>query len=121
MTGEEICSIINKHIDECGQPPQFDFDEYEYVSYFENSHGDQSLFLYDSTNNDVIIYLADAGWENPQKLPGHSLLENTISANDIDIGILPDDSEKMWLKACKSAVQFRIDQKTHQDSCERTD
>jgi len=117
MTGEEICTIINQHIEQCGQPPQFETSEYAYVSYFENSHRDQSLFLYDSENDEVIIYIADAGWENPQKLPSQSLLENTVSSNDTDIGIIPDNSEKTWLKACRSAVKSRInhDMKYEQD------
>lgn len=108
MPGEEICTIVNKHIEECGQPPQFDFDDFDYVSYFENTHGEQSIFLYDGDENEVIVYLADAGWENPQVLPGKWLIENNLPSMDADEGLVPDSSETTWLKACKSAVQHRI-------------
>lgn len=108
MPGEEICTIINKHVESCGQPPQFDFDDFAYVSYFENAHGEQSIFLYDSDENEVIVYLADAGWENPQVLPGRLLVENTPPSHKENMDILPDSNEKIWLKACKSAVKSRV-------------
>lgn len=109
MPGEEICSIINAHPEDCGQPPQFEFDDFNYVSYFENSHGEQSISLYDSEVDEVVIYLAVAGWENPQILSGQWLVENTLPSEEVDEGILPDADEKLWLKACKSAVKPRIE------------
>ncbi len=109
MPGEEICTIINAHVENCGQPPQFDSDDFDYVSYFENAHGDQSLFLYDSDESEIVVYLADAGWENPQILPARLLVENTSPSDDVDIGVRPDSSEKLWLKACKSAVKPRVE------------
>lgn len=108
MPGEEICTIVNNHIEGCGQPPQFDLDDFAYVSYFENAHGEQSFFLYDADNDEVVVYLADAGWDNPQILDSRLLVENTSPSKDIDVGIMPDSDEKLWLKACKSAVKSRI-------------
>lgn len=105
MTGEEICRIINQHIDECGKPPQFEFGKYDYLSYFENSHREQSLFLYDSEDDVVIVYIGDAGWENPQILPSEYILKNKFPSDEIDEGILPDSSEENWLVACKTAVR----------------
>jgi hypothetical protein len=109
MPGEEICTIINAHVEDCGQPPQFDIDDFAYVSYFENVHGEQSIFLYDSENNEIVVYLADAGWDNPQVIPDRVLVESTSISKGTDIGIMPDSSEKLWLKACKSAVKPQIE------------
>lgn len=108
MTGEEIVCITNNHAEECGTPPTIDTDDFDYVSYFENSHGDQSIFLYDSDEVEVTVYIADAGWENPQEVPGSWILENKIPPSEADMGILPDDAETEWLRACKSAVEPRI-------------
>lgn len=108
MTGEEICTITNAHFEGCGEPPKIDHTDYSYVSYFENEHGDQSFFLYDSDREEIVVYIADAGWDNPQKLSAHWVLKNNTLPKDVDVGILPDSSEKLWLKACKSAVESRI-------------
>jgi hypothetical protein len=108
MTGERITSIENKHFEGCGKPPQFDFGEYDYLSYFENQYGDQSMFLYDSEKNCVIVYIADAGWDKPQKIPGEYIIENKRVPSDGDTGIMPDSSERIWLEACKTAVEPRI-------------
>lgn len=110
MPEEQICTIINKHSEDCGQPPQFELDDFAYVSYFENAHGEQSIFLYDSENREVVVYLADAGWENPQTIPARLLIESTMPSKEVDIGIMPDSDEKIWLKACKSAIEPRISQ-----------
>ncbi|WP_336024774.1 hypothetical protein [Halobellus salinisoli] len=110
MTGEEICTIKNIHVEECGEPPEIDYGKYSYVSYFEGIHGDQSFFLYDSRNEEVIVYLADAGWDNPQKISAQRVLNNETVPKGDDIGILPEKSEKAWLKACKMAVKAQIAQ-----------
>jgi hypothetical protein len=107
MPGEEICTLVNKHVEDCGKPPEFEFEEYDYISYFENQHGEQSLFLYDKQSNKVFIYIADAEWERPQVLSGKSLVNNKLTEGE-DIGILPNSEELLWLKACKSAVVPRI-------------
>jgi hypothetical protein len=108
MPGEEICTIINKHVEDCGEPPLFDFDDFSYVSYFENEHGEQSLFLYDSDEDEIIVYVADADWENPQILKGQWVLDNELPSEDEDVGILLSSNEKLWLKACKNAIRPKI-------------
>lgn len=78
MPGESITTFQNKHIDGCDESPQFDYDDYSYVSYFENEHGEQALFLFDDDEEHAEIYIADAGWKNPQVIPAHELRNMTI-------------------------------------------
>lgn len=105
MPGEEIGTIVNRHAENCGDPPNLNFDNFAYVSYFENTHREQSLFLYDSDEDEVIVYVADSGWDNPQKLSGRWLLDNTLPSSDIDQEVLIDRGEAAWLEACKTAVE----------------
>lgn len=105
MTGGEIGTIVNRHAENCRDPPNLNFDRFAYVSYFENAHREQSLFLYDSDGDEVIVYVVDSGWDNPRKLSGRWLLDNTLPSSDIDQEILIDREEAAWLEACKTAVE----------------
>lgn len=113
MPGKEVCTIRNNHSEDSGHPPEIQFEDYDYVSYFENAHGEQSFFLYDADTEEIIVYLADAGWNNPQVLPAKWVVNNTLPDQEFEMGILPSSSEKMWLKACKEAVCPRISNHSH--------
>lgn len=108
MAKEKITTIYNQHIEDCGSPPSIQAKEYEYVSYFENAHGEQSLFLFDADKMEVIVYIADAGWENPIEIPGSALVDNS-SSEGIGQGIVPSEPEIKWLQACKEAVSHKIE------------
>lgn len=108
MDKEKITTIYNQHIEDCGSPPSIQFEEYEYVSYFENAHGEQSIFLFDADKMEVIVYVADAGWDNPVKIPGSDLVKNG-SPEGISQGIVPSEAEIKWLQACKEAISPKIE------------
>lgn len=108
MTGETITTIRNKHIEDCGEPPEIDQDDYSYISYFENEHGEQALFVYDDDETVAKIYIADADWENPQEIPARELKDMTVEEVASISRIMFARDEKLWLKACLEAIQFRL-------------
>lgn len=71
-------TIRNKHIEGCGEPPEFDQDDYSYISYFENENGEQALFVYEDDEAVAKVYIADADWENPQEIPARELKDMTV-------------------------------------------
>jgi hypothetical protein len=108
MSGETITTIRNNHVEGCGEPPEFDHDDYSYLSYFENEHGEQSIFVFDDDEDVAKLYIADAGWDNPQEIPKRELEDTTIEEATTISRILLARDEKLWLKACLEAVQFRL-------------
>jgi len=109
MPGEKITTIVNQHIEGCGEPPQFEIDEYTHVSYFENQHGEQSLFLFDDEEEEARIYIADASWENPQVIPSKELKNMTLEEFAVISRIILGPAEKKWLSACIEAIQIYVD------------
>ena len=105
MSGEEIATILNKHTEGCGSPPEIDFENVDYFSYFENEHGEQSIFICDRDQGVVKVYIADASWENPIELPLEDVQNNELSSEELKEGVFPDTTEKRWLRACKSAIE----------------
>ena len=114
MPGEEITTIYNRHTEECGKPPNFETDEYSYVSYFENVHGEQSIFLFDADEMEAIVYIADAGWDNPITIPGPAIVQDE-SVDVVGEGVIPSESETKWLRACKASVSPRIERSLEAD------
>lgn len=85
-----LFSVSNHHVASCGEPPTINGDEPGYHSYFENEHGEQSLFVYDYDSESGTVWCGDAGWDRPYPVD---------SGDEIDT--LPlTDIEQMWLKVC---------------------
>ena len=60
--------IRNHHAAECGIPPHIeDLRPNQYVGYFENQHGEQSVFIYDRDASQAIVDMGDAGWQTPSQ------------------------------------------------------
>lgn len=105
MAEDVITTIENKHIEGCGEPPSFDFSEYSYISYFENEHGEQSIFVCD--DEEVKVYIADAGWENPITVSVSEIVTDGSDGLSSAPGIIIGGAEEEWLNACKSAITAR--------------
>lgn len=107
MPGESISTIHNRHAKSCGETPEIDFEECSYFSYFENYVGDQSLLVLDAESEKVTVYLGDAEWDNSVEIPLSDIIENQPSNLDTP-DILPNEEEKMWLRAYKKALEDRF-------------
>jgi hypothetical protein len=95
MTTEPLFQVTNHHSPASGTPPRFDdTTPGQYRGYFENSYGEQVLFVYDLATRHGTLYLGDAGWETP-----HPVREGPVS----DLLLAPD--EQAWLRACWRAAR----------------
>ena len=59
-----LFTVSNHHAPHCGAPPAVNGDEGGvYHGYFENSHGEQFVFLYRWNTGEAVVRCGDAGWE----------------------------------------------------------
>ena len=85
---------VNWHALSCGVPPDIEnSDPDNYCGYFENEHGEQWVFFYDSESNLAQIWSGDCGWETPFE----------VRNGEVDDLIL-NEPERLWLAACWMAV-----------------
>ena len=63
------------------------------MSYFENRYGEQAIFVYDHTTRMGVLYLGDAGWEEPRRVVDGSVP-----------GLILNAPEQAWLAACWKAA-----------------
>jgi hypothetical protein len=80
-------------VTDCGPPPSIDATD-KYVGYFENSHGEQWIFIGDSETGKAVIRGGDCGWEREYKVSLKSPCPNTIL----------NEPEKMWIITCFMAM-----------------
>ena len=91
---ERLLEIDNAHAESCGAAPDFDAAQH-YLSYFENSHGEQWVFCGDrSTQGDgphvAWLWGGDINWTNRQELSWED------PAPDLSL----NEAERHWLIAC---------------------
>ncbi len=89
-----LFTVSNHHTPQCGQPPALSGDEPNtYNSYFENSWGEQSIFVYNRETGQAVLWCGDAGWQTFPVVNG--LVE----------GLILSSEEQIWLQACLDAVR----------------
>jgi hypothetical protein len=94
MSERPIFRVTNHHTDACGAPPAVDDSEpNRYLGYFENEHGEQTIFVYDRTRRAGMLSLGDAGWES-----SHAVVEGAVP------GVVLGATERAWLAACWKAA-----------------
>jgi hypothetical protein len=93
-----LFSVTNHHCPDAGQPPVIDDTRpRQYRSYFENEFGEQAIFVYDYATEQGILYMGDAGWENPV----------TVDEGRAK-GLIVSQSEQFWLLGCWMAATRTI-------------
>jgi hypothetical protein len=93
MTEPRLFSVSNHHGGDGNEPPFIDGNEPEtYHSYFENAHGDQSLFIFRRKTREAVLYSGDAGW----------LAFPVIDGQVPGLVLSPD--EVLWVAACLQAI-----------------
>lgn len=109
MPGEEITTITNNHIEGCGEPPNIDFSEYGYVSYFENQYGEQAFILYDDDAEQLEFYMGDAGWEESYTtLTAEEVAEMDPNYAPLHLGTILGNEEGAWVIGAIEAVKARV-------------
>lgn len=123
MSNSKIVTIQNKHTEGCGTPPSLDFDNADYLSYFEDEYGEQHVFVYYNDHGAAKHFLADAGWEDPSHIPDEDLKDINPKAPaparqqlaGVGSGLVPANAQtteaplekpmELWLRSCLSAIQ----------------
>ena len=89
-----LFTVSNHHTPQCGQPPALNGDEPDnYHSYFENSCGEQSIFVYNREIRQAVLWCGDAGWQPFPVVNG--LIKELI--------LTPE--EQVWLQACWDTIR----------------
>jgi len=89
-----VFQVRNKHWSDSGKPPQIDGNtQGKYHGYFENSYGEQLIFVYDRETKSGTLWHGDAGWEKSYKVIDGLAPELMLS-----------EQEEMWLQACWNAT-----------------
>lgn len=83
-----LFSVNNHHHNSCGIHDVVNGDDGNYHSYFENSHGEQWLFIGNRQTNDMFVYGGDLVWHN----------EYLVSTKGSNINLSED--ETLWLFSC---------------------
>ena len=90
-----IFRVSNHHTPNCGRPPSVDGDAVEtYHGYFENRHGEQSLFVYDRAKGEGLLHCGDGGWEHPFRV-----------VDGRPEGLILSKEERLWLESCWMATR----------------
>lgn len=91
--GERLLEIDNVHAIGCGTPPLISATN-RYVGYFENTHGEQWVFIGDPKSGKAVIHGGDVGWETEHKLSVESPCPDMIL----------NEPEKLWIITCFMAM-----------------
>lgn len=95
-----ILTIENVHTDDCGTPPVIERIPGDYVSYFENVHGEQWIFHYRRESNEITFYGGDCGWDEPMGVEEHGDKGfRVVRKRDRD-GVIMNRPEELWAAAC---------------------
>jgi hypothetical protein len=88
--------VSNHHDPDAGVPPMLNGDEpHVYHSYFENSDGEQAVFVYDRETQQAVLWCGAAGWQP------YPVREGRVDK------LLRSGEEQLWLHACWQAVTRR--------------
>jgi hypothetical protein len=93
-----IFSVGSKHVAGCGARPHIDGDvKGHYYGSFEDSYGEQAVFVHDDKTQTGAPWMGDAGWEG-----SFPVVDGT--APDLNL----DDAEALCLRACWLATRGRV-------------
>ncbi len=86
--------VRNKQSPGSGEPPSIDSNTpNHYHAYFENAQSEQLIFIYSRDADKGTLYHGDLGWDQPRPVVDGKCP-----------GIILDDAETLWLRACWMAV-----------------
>ena len=92
---EPMLTIYNRHAAACGIPPAVSTEAADlYIGYFENRHGEQSIFSFNRTTREASLRGGDAAWAR-----AHPVCDRRVD------GLTLTPAEAAWLQACWSATR----------------
>jgi hypothetical protein len=88
----KVLVVHNGHVKGCGLPPTVDATG-KYVSYFQNPHLEQWVFVGDPESGKITLYGGDLGWEPVE-----------ITVEDPVPRLILNETEKWWICLCIAAM-----------------
>lgn len=90
-----MLTIPNNHNENCGPPPVINYDDCEFLSYFQTPYGDQWIAVRKrGPGQRALLYGGDLGWEYSVEL-SEALSELVLSMAEIG-----------WIVACLDVVRL---------------
>jgi hypothetical protein len=94
MADKLLFQVRNKQATASGEPPSIDGNTpNRYHAYFENTQGEQLIFIYDREADTGTLYHGDLGWDQPRPVEDGRCPS-----------IILDEAETLWLRACWMAA-----------------
>jgi hypothetical protein len=105
MKEDRVLTIINKHIKECGEPPNLFTSPNCYIGYFENQHGEQLVYQYNRDTKQGRLWHGDCRWAKIiEVVDGYPLSMGKI--------VTLSEEELAWLYiVCKMARSAKLSKK----------
>jgi hypothetical protein len=91
-----MIKITSTRSEDCGKMPEIDNKDCDFLSYFENSCGEQAVIYLEKGKDVGVLLLGDAGWHN-------KILVDFSKAPDVVLNA----EELAWYKVCL-ATMFKI-------------
>ena len=92
---EMILTIHNRHPAACGFPPAFSTDAARlYIGYFQNRHGEQSIFTFNRASGEVRLRGGDVGRASARTVPDARVDGLILAAQGV-----------AWLQTCGNATR----------------
>ncbi|KKN21921.1 hypothetical protein LCGC14_0920510 [marine sediment metagenome] len=104
--GKVVAVIQNNHAASCGEPPNYNSNDFEYFSVFQNNYGEQMVFMREKQEDglgECHVRLGDNQWTN---------MSTVVDGKAV--GLIVNGPEAMFIKACWDAA-------THFDHLRRED
>ena len=92
--GGRLLEIDNAHGAECGAPPLLDATD-KYLGYFENTYGEQWVFIGDRKTGEAVVRGGDVDWATEYKVS----VKKPCPA-----GLVLNEPEKHWIITCFMAM-----------------
>ena len=99
-----VATIRNGHVESCGEPPGMDSKDAQYLSVFENEHGEQWVFAV--VDGKATLRGGDIEWGNVLEITDETVREGPRGSFVIGKTIL-DTPEALFVQACLMATGFR--------------
>jgi hypothetical protein len=102
MRLQPLLTVYNQHTELCGPSPWYSNDPEDgqpYIGYFENSYGEQCVFVFDRITRRATLRGGDIQWDNVREVVDLGGVAHVP-------GIVIDEDERAWLQACWNATRY---------------
>lgn len=99
--GRPLLRLSNHHFDSCGEPPELVAPKCAMISYYENAHGEQWVFVGDRSAFKAEVHAGDLSWTKHLVVAGPDWQPRYA---DTGGGVVLSHGEQLWLAACLTSL-----------------